>query len=153
MDEREKRGKEAEYPQLKLDNQLCFPLYAAARKVVNAYMPLLKPMGMTYTQYIVMLALWECGGKATVGDLCRRLYLDCGTITPLLKKLEESGWINKCRCQKDERVVYASMTEEGWALREQVSGIPEQMGSLIRMPQEDAEKLYRLLYQLLDEME
>ena len=80
-----------EYPQL--DNQLCFPLYAAARKVVNEYNPLLKPYGLTYTQYIVFLALWEKeDGKAKVGCLGKRLYLDCGTLTPLLKKMEESGW-------------------------------------------------------------
>ncbi|MBO6004602.1 MAG: MarR family transcriptional regulator, partial [Verrucomicrobia bacterium] len=74
-------------PQLNLDSQLCFPLYAAARKVVNHYTPYLKPLGITYTQYIVLLALWE-SGSATVGDLCSRLYLDNGTITPLLKKME-----------------------------------------------------------------
>ena len=83
----EKRNREDD-PRLKLENQLCFPLYAAARKVVNAYTPLLKPLGLTYTQYIVCLALWENNGRATVGDLCRKLYLDCGTVTPLLKKME-----------------------------------------------------------------
>ena len=84
------------YEQLLLDNQLCFPLYAAARKVVNEYNPLLKPYGLTYTQYIVFLALWEKEeGKAKVGCLGKRLYLDCGTLTPLLKKMEESGWIRR----------------------------------------------------------
>ena len=99
-------------PQLQLNSQLCFPLYAAARKVVNHYTPYLKPFGITYTQYIVLLALWE-SGSATVGDLCRRLYLDNGTITPLLKKMEESGWIVRCRCKVDERVVYVSVTVNG----------------------------------------
>lgn len=142
----------AEYPQLQLGNQLCFPLYAAARRVVNEYNPLLKPYGLTYTQYIVFLALWEMDGKAKVGDLGKRLYLDCGTLTPLLKKMEEGGWLSRCRCKADERVVYVSLTEAGWELREQVKDIPEKMGKCVTMPQEEAETLHHLLYQLLERM-
>ena len=141
-----------EIPQLKLDGQLCFPLYAAARKAVNAYTPLLKPLGLTYTQYIVLLALWE-SGKTTVGDLCRTLYLDCGTLTPLLKKMEESGWITRCRCKVDERVVDVSVTDKGWELREQVKDFPEKVGGCIAMPREDLYTLYTLLHQFLDSME
>ena len=141
-----------EIPQLKLDGQLCFPLYAAARKAVNAYTPVLKPLGLTYTQYIVLLALWE-SGKTTVGDLCRTLYLDCGTLTPLLKKMEESGWITRCRCKVDERVVDVSVTEKGWELREQVKDFPEKVGGCIAMPREDLYTLYTLLHQFLDSME
>ena len=92
-----------EFPQLLLDGQLCFPLYAASRKVVNHYTPYLKPLGITYTQYLVLLALWE-SKNATVGDLCRRLYLDNGTITPMLKKMEEEGFITRSRSKQDERV-------------------------------------------------
>ena len=139
------------YPQLLLDNQLCFPLYAAARKVVNEYNPLLKPYGLTYTQYIVFLALWEKeDGKAKVGCLGKRLYLDCGTLTPLLKKMEESGWLTRCRCKADERVVYVSLTEEGWAMREKLKGIPEKVGKCMAMKQEDAAELYTLLHRLLE---
>ena len=145
--------KREEYPQLLLDGQLCFPLYAAARKVVNEYNPLLKPYGLTYTQYIVFLALWEQGCRTKVGDLGRRLYLDCGTLTPLLKKMEESGWITRCRCKVDERVVYVSLTEDGWALREKVKDIPERMGKCMTMDREDAYSLYSLLHKLLDSME
>ena len=146
----ENRGPQ-EYTQLKLDNQLCFPLYAAARKVVNAYNPLLKPYGLTYTQYIALLPLWETeNGKAKVGDLGRRLYLDCGTLTPLLKKMEESGWLSRCRCKVDERVVYVSLTEEGWALREELKDIPEKVGRCMTMEKEDAAQLYTLLYRLLE---
>ena len=141
-----------EIPQLKLDGQLCFPLYAAARKAVNAYTPLLKPLGLTYTQYIVLLALWE-SGKTTVGDLCRTLYLDCGTLTPLLKKMEESGWITRCRCKVDERVVDVSVTDKGWELREQVKEFPEKVGGCIAMPREDLYQLYTLLHQLLDSID
>ena len=139
------------YPQLQLDNQLCFPLYAAARKIVNEYNPLLKPYGLTYTQYIVFLALWEQeNGKAKVGDLGRRLYLDCGTLTPLLKKMEESGWLTRCRCKVDERVVYVSLTDEGWRLREELKVIPEKVGKCVTMKQEDAAELYTLLHRLLE---
>ena len=76
------------YPQLILESQLCFPLYAASRRIVNSYTPYLKPLGLTYTQYIVFLCLWEYG-ETTVGDLCRKLYLDNGTITPLIKRMEQ----------------------------------------------------------------
>lgn len=140
------------YPQLRLDGQLCFPLYACARKVISAYNPLLKPLGLTYTQYLVLLALWE-SGKEKVGELCHRLYLDCGTMTPMLKKMEENGWISRCRCKADERVVYVSVTDSGWALREQVKDIPEKVGNCITMPQEEAYELYTLLHKLLDAVE
>lgn len=141
-----------EYPQLQLDSQLCFPLYACARKVIGAYTPLLKPLGLTYTQYIVMLELWE-KEKVKVGELGHRLYLDCGTLTPMLKKMEESGWLTRCRCKVDERVVYVALTDKGRALREQVKDIPGQVGSCITLPQEEALELYRLLHKLLDSME
>lgn len=141
------------YPQLRLDSQLCFPLYAAARKVVNEYNPLLKPYGLTYTQYIVFLALWEMeNGKSKVGDLGRRLYLDCGTLTPLLKKMEESGWLTRSRCKADERVVYVSLTDEGWALREELKDIPEKMGRCVTMEMSEAAELYKLLHRLLETM-
>ena len=141
-----------EYPQLQLDSQLCFPLYACARKVIDAYTPLLKPLGLTYTQYIVMLELWE-KEKVKVGELGHRLYLDCGTLTPMLKKMEESGWLTRCRCKVDERVVYVALTDKGRALREQVKDIPGRVGSCITLPQEEAFELYRLLHKLLDSIE
>ena len=140
-----------EYPQLQLDGQICFPLYACARKVIGAYNPLLKPMGLTYTQYIVMLELWD-KEKEKVGELCHRLYLDCGTITPMLKKMEESGWLTRCRCKVDERVVYVALTDKGRALREQVKDIPMKVGECISLSQEEAFELYRLLHKLLDTM-
>lgn len=141
-----------EYPQLQLDGQICFPLYACARKVIGAYTPLLKPLGLTYTQYLVMLEMWE-KEKVKVGELCHRLYLDCGTITPMLKKMEESGWLTRCRCKVDERCVYVALTEKGRALREEVKDIPAKVGECISLPQEDAYDLYKLLHKLLDSME
>ena len=152
MSEENREQNGADYPQLRLDSQLCFPLYACARKVTGAYGPMLKPLGLTYTQYLVMLALWE-NEKEKVGELCHRLYLDCGTITPMLKKMEESGWLTRCRCKVDERCVYVALTEKGRALREQVKDIPAKVGECITLPQEDAYELYRLLHKLLDTME
>ena len=140
-----------DFPQLHLDSQLCFPLYAAARKVVNHYTPYLKPFGITYTQYVVLLALWECE-STTVGELCTRLYLDNGTMTPLLKKMEEAGLVTRSRSRKDERVVTVSVTEKGWELREQVKEIPYKVGSCIPLKHEEALELHRLLHILLEEL-
>ena len=148
----EEKKRTDDYPQLKLEGQLCFPLYAAARKIVNVYNPLLKQIGLTYTQYIVLLALWEYG-KTTVGELCRALYLDCGTLTPLLKKMEENGWVVRTRSKGDERVVNVSVTDAGWKMREQVKDFPEQVGGCIAMPREDLYTLYTLLRRLLETVE
>ena len=152
MSEENREQNGADYPQLRLDSQLCFPLYACARKVTGAYSPMLKPLGLTYTQYLVMLALWE-NEKEKVGELCSRLYLDCGTITPMLKKMEESGWLTRCRCKVDERCVYVALNEKGRALRGQVKDIPAKVGECITLPQEDVYELYRLLHKLLDTIE
>ena len=148
MAETTERQGQQDLPQLMLDSQLCFPLYAVARKIVNHYTPILKPLGLTYTQYIVFLALWETG-EATIGELGHRLYLDCGTLTPLLKKMEEHGWIRRTRSREDERVVHVSVTKEGWALREAAKDIPFQIGACIPLTPEDASTLYQLLRKLM----
>jgi len=152
MAEQEAYPPMSDLPQLLLDSQLCFPLYAAARMVVNHYTPLLKPLGLTYTQYIVCLALWE-SGSATVGDLCRRLYLDNGTMTPLLKKMEEEGLIQRSRSRQDERVVTVTVTEKGWELRRQVKDVPSQVGRCIPLTHDEAFQLYTLLRKMLGNME
>lgn len=136
---------------LKLENQLCFPLYAAARKVIGLYTPFLKPLGITYTQYIVFLVLWEEDG-ITVGELGKKLSLDNGTLTPLLKKMEQQGFIKRLRSTADERVVTVSLTTAGLALREQARDIPRCVSGRIGLPPEDAAVLHRLLYRLLDEL-
>lgn len=133
---------------MKLDHQLCFPLYAAARQVVGLYTPYLKELGLTYTQYIVFLVLWERDG-IPVGELGRRLYLDNGTLTPLLKKLEAAGYLTRSRDQADERVVTVALTDAGRALKEQAKEIPLKVGSCIRLSEEEAQGLYILLNQLL----
>ncbi len=145
----EKLTSAEELPQLMLENQLCFPLYAAARSVVNRYTPYLKPLGLTYTQYIVFLVLWEAG-EITVGELCRKLYLDNGTLTPMLKKLEEGGTVIRTRSKDDERVVTVRLTEKGWALREKAAEIPAKVGGCVQLSVEEAGQLYHILYKLLN---
>lgn len=141
-----------EYEQLRLENQLCFPLYACSRQIVNRYTPYLKPIGITYTQYIVMMVLWETDG-ITVGELGKRLYLDTGTVTPLLKKLESEGYICRTRSRQDERVVLITLTEKGRLLREAVKDIPEKVGSCVQLEPEEAAALYGLLYKLMESFE
>ncbi len=137
---------------MKLQNQLCFPLYAAARSVTNLYTPYLKPLGITYTQYLVLLVLWERDGLM-VGELCEKLMLDNGTLSPLLKKMEQAGYVARTRSREDERVVVISLTKEGKALQKQAQDIPRQVGSCIRLSPEKAQTLYALLYELLENRE
>ncbi len=133
---------------LKLDNQLCFPLYAAARKITGAYTPYLKPLGLTYTQYIVMLVLWEEDG-IPVSRICSRLHLDNGTVTPLLKKMEAAGLLVRQRSREDERSVSITLTEEGHNLKAKAAGIPAALGSCLAISPEEAKTLYTLLYKVL----
>ena len=134
---------------MKLSNQLCFPLYAAARTVTGLYTPYLKPLGLTYTQYIVMLVLWEKDG-VSVSEIGEKLMLDNGTLSPLLKKLEKLGYIARSRCREDDRVVEISLTEEGKALKEKAKEIPFQVAGCFDMPEGKARQLYSLLYELLE---
>jgi DNA-binding MarR family transcriptional regulator len=133
---------------MKLENQMCFPLYAAARKVTGLYTPHLKELGITYTQYITFLVLWEKDG-ITVGEICDRLMLDNGTVSPLLKKMESAGYITRTRSAEDDRVVVVSLTEQGRELQERAKDIPEKVGKCIELSPEKALKLYELLYELL----
>ena len=133
---------------MKLANQLCFPLYAASRCVVNRYTPLLKPLGLTYTQYLVLLVLWEKDG-ITVGEICDRLMLDNGTVSPLLKKMQQEGFVDKKRSDEDDRVVLITLTDEGRALQERAKDIPEKVACCIDLTPEKGRMLYELLYELL----
>ena len=139
---------ESDYDALKLENQLCFPLYACSRSIVNLYTPFLKPLGLTYTQYIVFLVLWEQDG-ITVGELGSKLHLDNGTITPLLKKMQDKGYVTRERSKSDERVVIVSLTEAGRALREEAVKIPAAIGQCVPREPEEAATLYELLYKVL----
>ena len=133
---------------LKLSNQLCFPLYAARREINRRYTPLFKELGLTYTQYIVMLVLWE-EKKTTIGDLCRKLFLDTGTLSPMLKNMEEKKLITRKREKDDERIVNIEITQEGLALREKAVSIPQAVGSCLNLSGEEAQSLYKILYKIL----
>jgi len=135
---------------LRLENQLCFPLYACAREIVKAYRPYLDELGLTYTQYITMMVLWE-EERISVKELGQKLHLDSGTLTPLLKKLEGKGYLTRSRLREDERVVMASITDAGWALKKEAAFVPEAMRSKVTsFARNDAKALYELLYQLME---
>ena len=134
---------------MKLANQLCFPLYAASRNVISLYTPWLKELDITYTQYIAFLVLWEKDG-ITVGELCDKLMLDNGTISPLLKKMQQAGYLTRNRSVEDDRVVVITLTEKGRALQEKAKDIPGKVAGCIDLPPEKAQVLYALLYELLE---
>ena len=139
-----------EYEQLLLKNQLCFPLYACGRKIVGRYTPYLKPLGLTYTQYIVLMVLWEeeC---VTVGHLGDVLNLDAGTLTPLLKRLEKAGYVTRSRSKEDERITNIAITPEGNKLKKKCKDIPLKLASEgTGLTEKEAVQLYKLLYKFLD---
>ncbi|WP_411346093.1 MarR family winged helix-turn-helix transcriptional regulator [Paenibacillus sp. WLX1005] len=136
-------SQEYPHPQLKLDNQLCFAIYASSREMTKMYQPLLEHLGLTYSQYLVMLVLWE-QQECTVKELGTALYLDSGTLTPLLKRLEAAGLIIRKRSTEDERKVHITLTDAGWALQQQALSIPDDLRSRTCM---DLDKLDELLHE------
>lgn len=132
------------YECLKLENQLCFPLYVCAKEVVRRYRPLLDDLGLTYTQYIAMMALWE-HRTLSVKEMGRLLYLDSGTLTPLLKKMEEMGLVTRSRDPSDERVLMVSLTDKGEAMRDRAADVPAFVASCVSISSEDALALKRIL--------
>ena len=139
------------YDCLRLKNQLCFPLYACSKEIIRRYKPLLDKLDLTYTQYIAMMVLWE-KERLHVGQLGECLFLDSGTLTPLLKKLEQKGYITRCRSQEDERAVEICITPEGKALQDKALSVPAAMGSCIQLSEEEATFLYQILYKILGSM-
>ena len=139
---------ETAYEQLRLKNQVCFPLYACAKEVIRQYRKPLEDLNLTYTQYIVMMVLWE-KREINCRELCRRLYLDTGTLSPLLKKLECKGYITRNRSENDERNLVVSITEEGMALRDRAVDVPKNMACCVDLTKEEAATLYSLLYKVL----
>ena len=135
---------------MKLDRQLCFPLYAAARELMKDYRPFLDAIDLTYTQYIAMLVLWE-KESVSVRDLGRKLHLDSGTLTPVLKSLDAKGLVKRYRSSSDERVLIVEPTEKGLELKEKALEIPERMESQLKLSGEETQQLYNLLYKLLDD--
>ena len=133
---------------LKLENQLCFPLYACSKEVVRRYTPHLDKLDLTYTQYLVMMALWEYG-ELSVGELGERLFLDSGTLTPMLKKMEDKGYVSRVRSSVDERRVNVRLTEVGEQLKEEAREVPMAMGQCVNIDPDDAAKLVYLLRKIL----
>ncbi|MHB8061618.1 MAG: MarR family winged helix-turn-helix transcriptional regulator [Ruminiclostridium sp.] len=136
------------YDVLKLENQLCFPIYVCAREVVKKYKPFLDEIGLTYTQYIAMMVLWE-KKSMNVKNLGDCLYLDSGTLTPLLKKLESNGLISRTRSAKDERNLIVTITDKGEELRDKAIEIPYKLASCLDLSPEEAKTLYNLLYKMM----
>lgn len=137
--------------QLKLSNQLCFPLYACAKEVVRSYTPFLEPLGLTYTQYVAMMVLWEHHsiGVKEMGEL---LFLDSGTLTPMLKKMEQRGWLTRERSKSDERRVVVTITPEGEQLQERAQDIPWRVAQCVSLGSEDMIELHGLLGRLLNSL-
>lgn len=137
------------YEALKLENQLCFPLYACSKEIIKKYKPHLDKLDLTYTQYLVMMILWD-KKELNTKSIGEKLYLDSGTLTPLLKKLEAKGYITRCRSKEDERNLMITITEKGMNLREEAINIPEFTRKCFDISNNSAFELYKLLYTILD---
>ena len=143
---------ETAYEPLRLENQLCFPLYACAKEIIRQYRKPLEPLDLTYTQYIVMMVLWEFGGM-TEGELGKKIRLDSGTLTPLLKRLEKQGLIERIRPEHNERKLFLKLTQVGEALKQKALAVPCAMQNCIQMPKEELLLLRKLLNKALHSME
>ena len=139
------------YDALKLKNQICFPLYACSKEIVKAYKPYLDELDLTYTQYITMMALWE-HHELRVKDLGGCLYLDSSTLTPLLKRLEEKGYVARRRSIEDERDLIVTITEKGEALKERAVAVPQKLGACVALEPGKAQELYTLLYEVIGKL-
>ena len=139
------------YECLRLENQICFPLYACAKEVVRQYRKPLEAMNLTYTQYVVMLAFWEYGGM-TEKELGKRVHLDSGTLAPLLKRLEKLGYVDRMRPESNERKLYISLTEKGEALKQDAAGIPQTMSGILDLTPEETAMLRSLLNKVFKSM-
>ena len=140
------------YESIRLKNQLCFPLYACSKEITRQYRKPLEKLGLTYTQYVVMMVLWEDGGM-TEGDLGKKVYLDSGTLAPLLKRMEKQGIINRVRPDDNERKLFISLTEKGEAMKEQALDVPKAMNGCIDLPENELKELKRLLDKAVSGME
>ena len=143
---------ESKYDSLKLENQLCFPIYLCSKEIIRRYTPFLDKLDLTYTQYIVMMYFWE-KEKSNVKDISKTLLIDSGTLTPLLKKLEKKGYIKRVRSTIDERNLEVTITEKGMNLREEALSVPKNMKECIQLEEKDAKNLYKIMYQLLYNIE
>ncbi len=140
------------YDCLKLESQLCFPLYVCSKEIVRRYKPFLDELDLTYTQYITMMVLWD-KKELNVKELGKRLYLDSGTLTPLLKKLEAKGYVTRERSAEDERNLIVRITDEGEKLKEKAAAIPEKIGACVCIGKDKAKMLYDTLYEILNSID
>ena len=145
-------GKHDKYDCIRLENQICFPLYACAKEVVRQYRKPLERLGLTYTQYVVMMVLWEFGGM-TEGELGRKVYLDSGTLAPLLKRLEKQGYITRTRPETNERKLFVELTAAGNALKDQATEVPCEMEGCLKLAQDELLQLKELLDKAILRME
>jgi DNA-binding MarR family transcriptional regulator len=143
---------EDNYESLKIENQICFPLYATSKEIIRQYQPFLSELDLTYTQYITMLVLWEYG-DTNMKELGKHLFLNSGTLTPLVKKLEDKGYVKRKRNRKDERNLIIALTPQGLALKEKAVVIPQEMGRCVKLSPEEAGQLYKILYKVLAQLE
>ena len=139
------------YEALKLKNQICFPLYACSKEVVKAYKPYLDELDLTYTQYITMMVMWE-HKELRVKEVGKCLFLDSSTLTPLLKRLEEKGYVARRRSDEDERELFVTITDSGEALKEQAVTVPERLSACVDLDPQKAQTLYALLYEVLGKL-
>ena len=139
---------EDKYASLRLKNQICFPLYACSKEVVKKYRPFLDEIDLTYTQYITMMVLWE-NEHISAKDIGEKLFLDSGTLTPVLKSLAVKGFITRQRSKEDERVLMIDITDKGRNLKDKALFVPEKVGGCVRLNPEEFKQLYDLLYKLL----
>ena len=139
------------YEALKLKNQICFPLYACSKEIVKAYKPYLDELDLTYTQYITMMVMWE-HRELRVKDIGAYLFLDSSTLTPLLKRLEEKGYVVRKRSAQDERDLIVTLTENGEALKERAVTVPERLSTCVELDAQKAQTLYALLYEVLGKL-
>lgn len=140
-----------EIDNLKLENQLCFPLYACSKEIVKKYKPFLDELDLTYTQYIVMMVMWD-KQALNIKSLGEILYLDSGTLTPLLKKLEQKGYLTRERSKNDERVMDIKITSKGMDLKKEASSVPEKIMECVSLEENEALTLYKLLYKILKQV-
>ena len=138
----------SKYDCIRLENQLCFPIYAASREIVKRYRPFLDELDLTYTQYIAMMVFWE-EKKINVKHLGEKLFLDSGTLTPVLKSLEAKGFVSRYRSKKDERILTVEITPEGEALKEKAVEIPQKMAGCVNLNAEEATQLHTLMHKIL----
>ena len=137
------------YDNLKIENQICFPLDACAKEVTRRYKPLLDKLDLTYTQYIVMMVMWD-KKQMNVKELGEYVYLDSGTLTPLLLKLEKKGYITRTKAEDDARNLILEVTSKGMKLRDKASDVPQEMSKCVKLSEDEAKVLYRTLYKILD---